>query len=112
MKAVLVLIVLATLAMIFLQYKRRREGKKLLLSIGSFATIVSLAIAGNLTRSVPPIFFAHLVLLVLAWGALVWYMVRDRLYWWLILSPLATIILFVVMELIMGSGHENLGEIV
>lgn len=110
MKAILVLIILATLAIIFLQYKRGKDSKKLLISLVSFAIIVSLGIAGNLTRPVIPIFIAHLVLLVAAWGSLMWYVVRDRYYWWIILSPIATIVLFLLMEVLMGAGHEYLGE--
>ncbi len=111
MKAVLILIILATLAMLFLQHKRDRNTKKLLLSLGSFAIVISLAVAGNVTRPVPPVFVAHLVLLVLAWGGLVWYILRGRYCWWLIFSPLVTIALFLAMELLMGSGHEYFGEV-
>lgn len=111
MKAMIILVVLLTLGMIFVQYKRGRDSKKLLLSLVSFAVIVSLAVAGNLTRQVLPLFMAHLVLLVLAWGSLVWYSIRGRYYWWLILSPIITIALFLLMEILMGSGHEYLGEI-
>jgi len=107
----IILVVLLTLGMIFVQYKRGRDSKKLLLSLVSFAVIVSLAVAGNLTRQVLPLFMAHLVLLVLAWGSLVWYSIRGRYYWWLILSPIITIALFLLMEILMGSGHEYLGEI-
>ena len=107
----IILVVLLTLGMIFVQYKRSRDSKKLLLSLVSFAVIVSLAVAGNLTRQVLPIFMAHLVLLLLAWGSLLWYSIRGRYYWWLILSPIITIALFLLMEILMGSGHEYLGEI-
>jgi len=111
MKAMIVLFVLLTLGIIFVQYRRGRNSKKLLLSLFSFAVIVSLAVAGNLTRPVLPIFIAHLVLLVLAWGSLIWYSIRGRYYWWLIFSPMITIALFLLMEMLMGSGHEYLGEI-
>ncbi len=97
--------------MLFLQYRRGRDTKKLLLSLGSFAAVVSLAVAGNVTRPVLPVFVAHLVLLVLAWGGLVWYILRGKYYWWLIFSPLVTIALFLAMELLMGSGHEYFGEV-
>ena len=107
----IILVVLLTLGMIFVQYKRGRDSKKLLLSLVSFAVIVSLAVAGNLTRQVLPLFMVHLVLLVLAWGSLLWYSIRGRYYWWLILSPIITIALFLLMEILMGSGHEYLGEI-
>jgi hypothetical protein len=110
MKALLVIIILATIAMIFLQYKRSRDSKKLLVSLASFAVIISLGVMGNLTRPVIPLFMAHIMLLVTAWGALVWYLMRNKYYWWLIFSPIVTIILFLVLEVLTGSGHEYLGE--
>jgi len=110
MKVKIVLLILLTLGMFFVQYRRNGDSKKLLLSLVSFAVIVSLAVAGNLTRPVLPIFIAHLVLLLLAWGSLMWYNIKGRYYWWLILSPVVTIVLFLLMEIVMGSGHEYLGE--
>lgn len=109
MKALLVVIILATIAIIFLQYKRNRDAKKLLLALGSFGLIVSLGVAGNLTRAVFPLYIAHLVLLAVAWLGLLYYLVRDRYYWWLVLSPAFTIGLFLLLELLEGSGHEYLG---
>ena len=109
MKALLVLVILATVALIFLQYKRNRNTRKLLIALGSFALIVSLGIAGNITRMVPPIYITHLVLLIGAWLGLLYYLIRNRYYWWLILSPVFTIGLFLLLELLEGSGHEYLG---
>ena len=111
MKLFLVLLILATLAVIFLQYKRKRNSRKLLLALGSLAVILSLGIMGNLTRPVIPLFIAHLVLLVAAWLALVWYLLRDRYYWWAIFSPLVTIALFLILEVLTGSGHDYLGKV-
>jgi len=109
MKALLVLAILATATLIFLQYRRNRDTRKLLIALGSFVLIVSLGIAGNITRMVFPVYIAHLVLLVAAWLGLLYYLMRNRYYWWLILSPLSTIGLFLLLELIEGSGHAYLG---
>jgi len=111
MRVLLVVIILATIAMIFVQYKRHRDTKKLLVSLASFGVIIALGIMGNLTRPVIPLFVAHMILLAAAWGALVWYLLSNRYYWWLIFSPIATIILFLILEVLTGSGHEYLGEI-
>ena len=109
MKALLVLIILATIAIIFLQFKRNRNSTKLLIALASFGIIVSLGVAGNLTRAVFPIYITHLVLLIFAWLGLLYYLIRDRYYWWLVFSPLFTIGLFLLLELLEGSGHEYLG---
>lgn len=106
MKALMILVILATLGSIFLQYYRNREVKKLLISLGTFAAIVSLGVIGNLTRQVFPLFITHIILILISWGALILYLIRDRYYWWIIFSPLVTIGLFLLLELLTGSGHE------
>ena len=106
MKALIILAILATLVIIFFSYSRNRDLKKLFIALGSFLLIVSLAIVGNVTRQVMPLFLAHIVLIVIAWGGLMVYIVRDRYYWWVIFSPLVTIGLFLLLELLTGSGHE------
>jgi len=108
MKALIILAILATLAIIFFQYSRNKDLKKLFIALGSFLLIISLAIMGNLTRQVIPLFMAHIVLIVIAWGGLMVYLVRDRYYWWVIFSPVVTIGMFLLLELLTGSGHEGI----
>jgi len=108
MKALIILAILATLAIIFFQYSRNKDLKKLFIALGSFLLIISLAIMGNLTRQVIALFMAHIVLIVIAWGGLMVYLVRDRYYWWVIFSPVVTIGLFLLLELLTGSGHEGI----
>jgi len=106
MKAILFLAVLGTFVLMILQYLKNKNIKKLLISLLSMAVIVGLGVAGMLTRSVPPIFFAHLMLIVVSWGALLFYMFRGRYYWYLILSPSVTIALFWILALTEGSRYN------
>jgi len=106
MKALIILAILATLAIIFFAYSKNRDLKKLFIALGSFGLIVTLGIMGNITRQVIPLFLAHLVLVIAAWGGLLVYLFRGRYYWWIIFSPLITIGLFLLLELLTGSGHE------
>jgi len=108
MKALIILAILATLTIIFFQYSRNKDLKKLFIALGSFALIISLGVMGNLTRQVIPLFMAHIVLIIGAWGGLLWYLIRDRYYWWVIFSPVVTIGLFLLLELLTGSGHEGM----
>jgi len=103
-KAIIILAILATLSIIAIDFYRNRDWKKLLISLGIFGVILTLAGLGNMVRSVIPIFIAHFVLIVIAWGALLFYIVREKLYWPIIFSPLVTILLFVLLERVMGSG--------
>jgi len=106
MKALLIIIILITLGAIFFQYSRNKDIKKLLISLGTFAAIISLGVVGNLTRQVSPLFISHIILIIISWGTLIVYLIRDKYYWWLIFSPLVTIGLFLLLELLTGSGHE------
>jgi hypothetical protein len=106
MKAFIILIILATFGGIFFQYSRHKDLKKLLISLATFIAILSLGVVGNLTRQVFPIFISHIILIIVSWGGLIVYMLRDKYYWWVIFSPLVTIGLFLLLELITGSGHE------
>lgn len=106
MKALIILAILATLALIFFQYKKNKNLKKLFITLMTFAVIISLAVVGNLTRPVMPIYLAHMILVILAWGGLMMYVFKDKYYWWLIFSPIITIGLFLVLEFLSGSAHE------
>ncbi|HFQ62098.1 MAG TPA: hypothetical protein ENK39_07370 [Epsilonproteobacteria bacterium] len=109
MKALIILAILATVGLIFLKYSRDKDIKKLLLSLGTFAIIISLAVVGNLTRPVIPIYIAHMILVIGAWAGLITYVFKNKYYWWLILSPVVTIILFLLLEFLEGSRHGILG---
>jgi len=107
MKALLIFAVLLTFGLIFLLYRRNRDGKKLLISLLTFVALISLGIMGNIARPIIPLFLTHIVLIVFAWLGLLYYLLRDRYIWWLIFSPVATIVLFVVFSLLEGSRYED-----
>ncbi len=104
MKAMIVITILFTLGAIAISFYRHHNWKKLLISLATFAVILTLAGLGAMVRSVVPLFIAHLVLVVIAWGGLLFYIARGKLYWQLILSPSITIILFIIMERLIGSA--------
>lgn len=106
MKALIILAILATLAIIFIQYNRNKNLKKLFIALVTFGIIISLAVVGNLTRQVMPIFMAHIILILISWGGLIVYLLRDKYYWWIIFSPVVTIGLFLLLEVLTGAGHE------
>ncbi len=107
MKALILLIVITTIGMIILHYVRKRNLKKFFILIGTFGLILSLAVMGNITRQILPLFIAHLILLMMSWGGFLLYLFKDRYFWWIIFSPLLTIGLFLLMEGLSGSGHEH-----
>jgi hypothetical protein len=107
MKGLIFAAVLLTLGVHFLYYARIKNLKKILISLGTFGVILGLAVAGNVTRQVMPLFVAHLILLLFAWGGIFVYILKGRYYWWVLFSPVITIGIFLLMELLTGSGHEH-----
>jgi hypothetical protein len=106
MKALLILAILATFGVIFFQYSRKKDPKKLFIVLVSFAMTLTFAILGNVTRPIMPIYMAHIMLIILSWGGIILYLVKERYYWWLIFSPVVTIGLFLLLEFLAGSGNE------
>ncbi len=106
MKAFILLTLLTTLVVIFIQYSRSRNLKKLLIALATFGAVISLGIMGNITRQIMPLFMVHLILMVLSWGGLIFYLIREKYYWWIIFSPVLSLGLFLVLEFLTGSGHE------
>jgi len=106
MKAFILLTLLTTLVVIFIQYSRSRNLKKLLIALATFGAVISLGIMGNITRQIMPLFMVHLILMVLSWGGLIFYLIRGKYYWWIIFSPVLSLGLFLILEFLTGSGHE------
>jgi len=106
MKAVIILAIFATLGIISFQYYRNKDLRKFFIAFLTFGLVIALAIAGNVTRQVMPIYLAHMMLTAVSWGGLILYLIRDRYVWWIIFSPLATLGLFLLLEFLTGSAHE------
>jgi len=105
MKALSLLIILVTLGLIVYKFKKNKNLKNLLISLATFGFIVTESIMGGLTRPVMPIFMAHIILIIAAWGGLMIYVFKEKYYWWLVFSPMITIGLFLLLEFVGGSGH-------
>ena len=108
MKALTIFAVVGTLALIVWRHKREQRFSKTLISLLSFALLISFGIMGNITRPIMPLFLAHLVLILFAWLGLLYYIFRQRYLWWVILSPAVTILLFVALSLLEGSRYEDM----
>ncbi|SFV50881.1 hypothetical protein MNB_SV-12-1096 [hydrothermal vent metagenome] len=104
MKAIIVLALLFSIGLIFLMYKREANLKKMLLSSFLLVGLISLGIVGNVMRSLMPLFLAHIVALIIAYGGLLIYILRDKLYWYLGLTPVATLTLYILLAWI-GNEH-------
>jgi len=103
-----ILFTLITFLFIFLDFKKRKNYKKSILAIAIFIFIVSLGYMGYiLMRAVAPIFIIHILLVILAYGALLWYLLRDKLYYYIVASPALTVAIYFIMNFIEGSRYES-----
>jgi len=97
----------ATVALIVFEYSRRKNIKKSLLS---FAILMYLFVVGYsgtiLMRAALPLYFIHLIAVIIGYITLLWYLWSGRLFWYLFIIPLATIALYVGLNFLEGSRYE------
>ena len=104
MKVLIVLSILLAIGVIILMYKREDNVQKMAFSFLILLAIIGLAVVGNVMRSVMPLFLAHIIALIIAYGGLIYYVFKARTQWTLWLLPLATLILYVVVAWV-GNEH-------
>jgi len=108
MKGKLIILSLMTMLFIFLDFKKRKNYKKTALSIVIFASIIGLGWSGFvLIRGIPPLFLAHIILLAAAYIALMWYLFKGKLYYYIIASPILTEVIYIILNFIDGSRYES-----
>jgi len=109
MKTLIILAILATFVMAFLAYRKNKDLKKLFITLGSFVVLLYILWVGfRVSVAIFPLKIANIVLGFFAWGGVVYYILRDRYVWWIILSPLLVPIIFVVFSLLGGSRYEDI----
>lgn len=89
--AVLLLIVVA---LIYNSYKKSNNKEELFKSI---LYVLSVLFFTYITKAIiihKPIFVLHLALVLLSWGGLFLYLVKDRLNIWMIFAPIVSTVLF------------------
>lgn len=94
------------LIIIIFQYMRSKDLKKLLISLSSVCTIIVLFVLGNMTKTIFLLFLLHKLLIIASLGALFVYIKNSTYYWWIIFSPLVSIVLAIVLEYFIGSANE------
>lgn len=105
MKVLVVLALFLAIGLIYLSYKRENNIQKLFFSLAILGAIIGLTIVGNMMRSVMPLFLAHIMALILAYGGLLYYIVRRRTPWILWLLPLLTLLFYLFLAWI-GNEHS------
>ena len=104
MKAIIILAILLAIGLIILFYKREKDTPKMLFSLFILSSIIGLAVVGNVMRSLMFLFLAHIMALIFSYGALLYYVFRDRTQWIWWLLPVGTLALYVFFAWV-GNKH-------
>lgn len=105
------LFVLAPLIVAGLSYVMFREDgniKKLIITFLLLWAVVTLAIVGNIMRSIPVMFLTHIVAIVVGYGGIIYYVLKRKLIWLALSAPAITMSVYL---LLVWLGNEHLPSI-
>lgn len=105
MKYLLVLAPLIIIALNYVMYKEDGNIKKLIISFLLLWAVVTLAIIGNVMRSLLPLFLTHIVAIAFAYGGTIYYVLRGKFIWLALLAPVLTMLIYLILAWI---GNEHL----
>lgn len=97
MRSIIVLAILTAIGFIFLMNRKEVNTKKMLTSLLILAGIVTLGVIGNSMRSISALFLTHIVALIMAYFGLLYHIFKARLQWYLLMAPVATLLLYVAL---------------
>lgn len=104
MKFLLILAPLIVAALAYVMYKEDGSVKKLIISFLLLWAVVTLAIVGNIMRSISPMFLTHIVAIVIAYGATIYYVLKGKFIWLALVAPVVTMIVYLFFAW-MGNEH-------
>jgi len=109
MKYLLILAPFIVIALTYVMYKEDGNLKKLIISFLFLWAIIILAMVGNIMRAITPFFLTHLLAIVIAYGATLYYVLRGRLIWLALVAPLVTMLVYLIFVWI---GNEHLPSLI
>jgi len=109
MKFLMILAPLIVMSFSYVMFRKDGDVKKLIISFLLLWAVVTLALVGNIMRSITPLFLTHLVAIVAAYGATIYYVLKEKFIWLALIAPLVTMIIYLLLVWI---GNEHLPTIV
>jgi len=109
MKYLLILAPFIVIALTYVMYKEDGNLKKLIISFLLLWAIIVLAMVGNIMRAITPFFLTHLLAIIIAYGATLYYVLRGRLIWLALIAPLVTMLVYLIFVWI---GNEHLPSLI
>ncbi len=108
MKALLIVLIFATLAFIFFVYQKERDIRKALVALVLFAMVGGFGVLGMMVRPMVIVFLVHMALAIASWLSLLWYIFTGKYFLPIHLSPLATLLFYLLSTFLFGSGGLDL----
>jgi len=108
MRLLIILMPLIAIGLNYLIFKKDRDIKKFILSFLLLFFIVSFFIVGNIMRAVTPMFLMHIVAIVVAYGAMIYYIFSKKIIWMALISPIITLFIYLLLVWV---GNEHLSSI-
>jgi 5'(3')-deoxyribonucleotidase len=105
MKFLLVLAPLIVAALSYVMYKEDGNIKKLIITFLLLWAVITLAIVGNVMRSLMPLFLTHIVAIAIAYAATVYYTLKAKFIWLALAFPVITMSIYLILVWI---GNEHL----
>ncbi len=102
----IVLLMLLSILLLLFDFKRKRDKQKSIRASLLFLYTFTIFYAGMITRSIPPLFAVHILVILLSWGATVLYIIRDKLYLWIYALPLLNIALVFALNFLEGARYN------
>jgi len=108
MKFLLILAPLIVAALSYVMYKEDGNIKKLIITFLLLWAVITLAIVGNVMRSLSILFILHLIAIVMAYGATIYYVLKNKFIWIGFAAPVVTMIIYLIFVWI---GNEHLPQL-
>ncbi len=105
MKFLFILAPLIVAALSYVMFREDGNIKKLIITFLLLWAVVTLAIVGNIMRSVTLLFLTHIVAIIASYGGIIYYVLKKRFVWLALSAPLMTMTLYLLLVWI---GNEHL----
>ena len=107
----LILLFLISLALIALNYQKEKRFQKSFFAFLTLIYIFAIGYSGAiLTRAIAPLFFAHIIALIMGYIGFILYLWKDRVLWYLFTLPLLPIAVYILLNYLDGSRYEALNN--
>lgn len=105
MKFLFILAPLIVAALSYVMYKEDSNVKKLIITFLLLWAVITLGVIGNVMRSLSPLYLTHMIAIVVAYGGIIYYVLKGKFLWVALASPVVTMLFYLIFAWL---GNEHL----